>query len=789
MKKVFTLFILALTCVMGYAQSAITLPVKGTALAYEGACIVNDNNGNGLLEPGETADLRVFINNTGDVTAHSVRATLSVSSNYLTINNNTVTVGDIAVNEQNHADFSVILSANASDPFPMPFVLTLVDAGSQTSEFNFSMYNITTTANPQESGTLTGTGTFGTDTEVSLSAIPNDGYTFISWKNGNTVVSYTDFSINVSENAEYVANFNTISNAVPVGHAAVTSGSLPTNSYYNYSLTEQIYTTEELGEAFEISSVSFFNAGSAKTRNCRVYLKHTEKAVFQSESDWEAVVPEDLFFEGNITFTVGQWTTVYFDHAFAYDGNHNVLLAIDDNTGSYSQGLSCRTFEVEGASIYNRSDETNYNPYNPSNYSGNFAGVKNQVLFGIASYDYTVTVTADLPDGGTVNVNDGPFYYGQPCTATARPSGDNVFYYWSENGERVSVDATYNFRVMANRQLVAHFGPPVTVTVAADPEEGGTVSGGGSYGIGQPITLSATANPGYVFSHWALDGDTVSCTSTCTSFVPGAAEYVAVFDPLADGILAVGQATMTNTLLPGYSYYNYSLTQQIYTADEIGGECHVTSVAFFNTGYEKTRNFTIFMVNTDKESFSSNTDWIEPTVAQRVFSGEVVMAKDCWTTIPLDNEFVYDGISNLALIVDDNSGNWTYNHMSCRVYDADGYQAIRIYNDNTNYNPYNPSSYTGARMEVKNQILLGLASAGLEENLTESFCFVKDNVLYVSKKNDKAQLNVLDVLGRMVKSVELTDSSCSVADLKAGVYLVQLIEGVTVRVQKLTINQ
>lgn len=767
---------------------AFTLAVIGRTLVYEGASIVNDDNENGLLEPGETASLRVFINNIGNEVAPSVMGTISAMSEYLTINNIEASLGEVAVFEQTYADFSVTLSTSANNAFPMPCTLNLVDAEGQTSEFGFSLYNIIATPNPQNAGILVGAGTYGTGTAVTLSAISNDGHTFISWKKDNSVVSYTDYDFAVSENANYVANFSEISNVVPVGQAQAKSAVLPTDSYYNYTLTEQIYTAEELGEAHDISSVAFFNASTAKTRTLRIYLKPTTKSVFDDGSDWVAATSNDLVFEGNVTFTAGVWTTIYFDRAFAYDGNSNVVLVVDDNTGSYSNGLSCRTFDAGSQqTIYNISDNVNFNPYDPNGNSGYLLNQKSQVLFGIAFYDYTVSVTAEPSDGGTVSVNEGPFYYGQPCTATATPSGDNVFYYWSENGEWVSADSTYNFRVTTSRQLVAHFGPPVTVTVAADPEEGGTVSGGGSYGIGQPITLSATANPGYVFSHWALDGEAVSYTSNCTVYVPGEAEYVAHFDPLADGTLVVGQATSTNTLLPSYSYYNYSLTQQIYTADEIGGAGQIVSVAFFNTSFEKTRVYTIYMVNTDKENFSSGTDWIVPTTAQRVFNGEVVMAKDCWTTIVFNKEFDYDGTSNLALIVDDNSGNWTYDHMSCRVYEADGYQALRIFNDNTNYNPFNPSAYSGTQMEVKNQILLGLASTGIEENATKNFCYVKDKVLYVDKEDNRVHLEVIDVLGRTVKSVELTGNSCSLADLSTGVYLVRLSDGTKRYVQKVVL--
>lgn len=362
-----------------------TLKVQGTDLVYEGVSIVNDDNGNGLLEPGETADLRMFANNIGNVTASSVIASLSVASNYLTINTATASFGDIDVHEPKYIDFSVTLATNASNVFPIPCTINLVDAEGQTDEFSFSLFNITATADPSGSGSLVGAGTYGTGTMVTLSVTTDNAHTFISWKRDNAVVTYTDYSFSVSENASYVANFNSISDVVPVGPATTSSEFIPTNSYYNFSLTEQIYTVEELGEAFEISSVAFFNAGMEKTRRFSIYLKHTGKSCFHNNFDWEAVAPEDMLFEGNVTFAAGAWTTIFFDKAFAYDGNHNVLFVIDDNTGSYSRGLACRTFNDEDRTLYVYTDYTNYNPYNPSDYYGQFIEEKSQILLGIAS--------------------------------------------------------------------------------------------------------------------------------------------------------------------------------------------------------------------------------------------------------------------------------------------------------------------------------------------------------------------------------------------------------------------
>lgn len=48
--------------------------------------------------------------------------------------------------------------------------------------------------------------------------------------------------------------------------------------------------------------------------------------------------------------------------------------------------------------------------------------------------------------------------------------------------------------------------PTITVTTTASPPEGGTVTGGGVHEVGAPITLIATPNSGYKFSHWVIFG-------------------------------------------------------------------------------------------------------------------------------------------------------------------------------------------------------------------------------------------------------------------------------------------
>lgn len=639
---------------------------------------------------------------------------------------------------------------------------------------------ITVSVDPEGSGSATGGGTYENGSTAVLSATAHPGYFFLNWKKSDVESHLSPYSFTVDGDASYVARFSQIpSTSIVIGRPTSTLEPLPSNSYYNYSLTQQIFLASELGltTATDLSSVTFYNTGSAKTRKLTIYMVNTSKSSFQDANDWIVPTEADKVFSGNVDMAAGM-KTIYFHSPFTYDGSSNIAMIVDDNTGSYSRGMLCRTSSASNKALYVYNDNTNFDPFHPSSYEGALSEARNQVVFGVANYNYTVSVSTN-PEDGIVSVDEGPFYYGQLCTVTATPIGDNVFYYWAYNGERVSANATYTFQVTSSRDLVAYFGPALNVTVMANPEEGGTVTGGGSLGIGQPCSVTAEANDGYLFTNWTLYDSVMWYYGNYDFVVEGESVLHANFEPVPENSIVVGQCPTTNTFLPTYSYYNFSLTQQIYTADEIGQACNIMSLAFFNATYEKTRNLNIYMVNTDKERFESNTDWIVVTNADKVFSGTVTFYVNSWNDIFFDVPFEYDGQSNLAIIINDNTGEWTNQHMACRVYEADGNQAIRIYNDNNSYNPLAPQGYEGTRMAYKNQIILGLE--GYEHVAAETFA----PAIYPNPAEDKVyvegegirKVEVFNVMGQLVDVVESGGSrvlQIGIGDYKPAVYLIKV---------------
>jgi hypothetical protein len=168
---------------------------------------------------------------------------------------------------------------------------------------------------------------------------------------------------------------------VTIGSGNNTSQYLPTYTYNRYSFSEQIYTASEIGSAGTIRTLSFRVSSNATSRNVAIYLKHTTKTSFTSNTNWESMSSSDLVFNGTVTFTSG-WTEITLDTPFEYNGTSNLIVAVDDNTNGWqSSAMQCYTYNAgSNRSIYVTSDGTNYTP-STTTYTGTRGSYCNQIKF------------------------------------------------------------------------------------------------------------------------------------------------------------------------------------------------------------------------------------------------------------------------------------------------------------------------------------------------------------------------------------------------------------------------
>ena len=166
----------------------------------------------------------------------------------------------------------------------------------------------------------------------------------------------------------------------------------------------------------------------------------------------------------------------------------------------------------------------------------------------------------------------------------------------------------------------------------------------------------------------------------------------------------IGNGTATSSYLPGNSFYNYSLSEQLFTASELGGATTFNSISLqCSTANDRVRDWDIYLLPTTATSL---TGFVNATSsAQLVYSGRVNI-EEGWFTIQFDRPFAYNGTSNLILIVDDNTGSYTAtNYYYCHT--STHGSSYYIYNDGTNYNPASATSYSPTSTTNRNNIILG----------------------------------------------------------------------------------
>ncbi len=200
-----------------------------------------------------------------------------------------------------------------------------------------------------------------------------------------------------------------------------------------------------------------------------------------------------------------------------------------------------------------------------SGYWEEWASALNEMCDG-----YDITVVVNPAEAGSVT-GAGTYEYSQMCTLTAMGNLGYPFINWTKNGVVVSTETTYSFGVTESCTYVANFSQtPVSYDIAATAnlEDGGTVTGAGSYLHGATVTLEATANEGYTFINWTKNGEVVSSNSTYSFTVTEAGSYVANFELNTYEITVTANPVVGGMVEGSGTYEHFSTCVLIATANQ-----------------------------------------------------------------------------------------------------------------------------------------------------------------------------------------------------------------------------
>jgi hypothetical protein len=346
------------------------------------------------------------------------------------------------------------------------YTFTVTEDATYTAYFGevqINYYTITTEANPTEGGTVTGGGTFQENSTVTLSATPTIGYYFNRW---NDYYSDNPRTITVTGDATYTAYFWPISYTITVyanptyGGNAVGSGTF-------------LYGDEVTIIAYPASGYEFAGWDDGNIDNPRTIIV-TDNAIFT------AIFNETGTTYYTVTTSVNPEGAGTVTGSGTYPEATVIALIAEANPGytfdHWSDGVAV------SPRVITVNDNMSFTAYFTQN-------------------TYSITVNASPATGGIVE-GDGSYVYGSTATLYAIPNGNYEFAGWSDG----SSENPHYVTVTDNATYTAYFSEVgttyYTVSTHVSPANAGTVTGAGTYEEGSSVTLEATANTGYGFSHW-----------------------------------------------------------------------------------------------------------------------------------------------------------------------------------------------------------------------------------------------------------------------------------------------
>ena len=396
-------------------------------------------------------------------------------------------------------------------------------------------------AAPAVPGTVTGADTYNYYATCTVVATPEVGYHFVNWTaNGTEVSTSATYEFMVVGDRDLVANFELDTHVINVTVVDITvdkpaaapaiPGTVTGANTYNYYATCTLVATPEVGYHF----VNWTEGG----------------VVVETATTYQFMVTENRDLVANFELDTHTITVTVVDVTENIPSAAPAVPGSVTGDATYNYYATC-TLVATPATGYHFVNWTESGQVVATEATYSFMVTEDRALvanFELDTHVITLSVadvTVNKPTAaptvpGTVT-GDGTYNYYATCTVVATPATGYHFVNWTEGGVEVSTDATYEFMVEGDRDLVANFELDthnITVTIVdvtvdkptAAPAIPGSVTGADTYNYYATCTLVATPAEGYHFVNWTESGQVVTTEATYSFMVAEDRALVANFE-------------------------------------------------------------------------------------------------------------------------------------------------------------------------------------------------------------------------------------------------------------------
>lgn len=426
-----------------------------------------------------------------------------------------------------------IVSTNANYSF------TVTETATYTAFFGetpINYYTVNTAVNPTGAGSVSGGGTYQEGSSITLIAVSNAGYMFNQWNDGN---SDNPRTVTVTQDITYTAYYDLEEYTIQVYASPSNGGTVSGGGNYHYGETATLTATPNAGFEFAgwsdgnndnprevtVTSATYyvavFNEVGTNYYTVSTYVNPEGAGTVTGGGTYQEATVTALIAEANPGYTFDHWSdgvtanprviTVNDNMSFTAYFNQNTYTitvnaspatgGIVEGEGSYVYGSTATLYAIpNGGYVFaGWSDGSSENPHyvtvtGNATYTATFSPV--------GTTYYTVSTHVSPAEAGSVT-GAGTYQEGASATLKATANAGYAFDHWNDgvtqNPRAVTVDN--------NKSFTAYFTVKAyTLTVDASPTNGGSVTGGGNYGYGESVVLTATPNANYTFTMWS-DGN------------------------------------------------------------------------------------------------------------------------------------------------------------------------------------------------------------------------------------------------------------------------------------------